>query len=112
MLNLLSAKFDPVNRYIQVGFKILADGSPPPTKTYSIAYDILYKGKATSQFPEDEPLSEKEMNSLQQSSLVPVTGSPSGVAASDLTVSAQIHFRENGTMNSGVVGVPVTINVS
>ena len=112
VLNLLSAKFDPVNRYIQVGFKILADGSPPPNKSYTISYDILNKGVKTSQFPEDEPLTEKEMNSLQQTSLVPVTGAPSGVAASDLTVSAQIHFRENGTMNSGVVGVPVTINVS
>jgi len=44
--------------------------------------------------------------------LVPITGAPSDVKASDLSVSAQIHFRENGTVNMGVIGVPVTINVA
>lgn len=110
-LNLLNAKFDPVSKYIQVGFRIQATGDIPPSKSYSIVYDILMKGQKLTDFPEDEPLTSAEMTGLQQQSLVPVTGAPADVKASDLTLSAQIHYRENGTVNMGVIGIPVTINV-
>jgi hypothetical protein len=112
VLNLLSAKYDHVNRQIQVSYKILPSGSVPPSKSFSISYDILVAGNRTADFPEDEPLTASEMTGLQQQSLVPVTGAPSDVKASDMTISAQIHFRENGTANMGVIGVPVTINVA
>lgn len=110
-LNLLNAKFDPGSKYIQVGFRIQATGDIPPSKSYSIAYDVLMKGQKLTDFPEDEPLTSAEMTGLQQQSLVPVTGAPADVKASDLTLSAQIHYRENGTVNMGVIGIPVTINV-
>lgn len=112
VLNLLSAKFDPVSKYIQVGFRVEASGDVPPSKSFSIAYDILVDGKKITDFPEDEPLTSAEMTGLQQQSLVPVTGAPADVKAADMTLSAQIHYRENGTVNMGVIGIPVTINVS
>lgn len=111
-INLLNAKFDPVSKYIQVGFKIQATGDIPPSKSYSIAYDILMNGKKLTDIPEDEPLTSAEMTGLQQQSLVPVTGAPADVKASDLTLSAQIHYRENGTVNMGVIGIPVTISLT
>jgi len=111
VLNLLDARFDPVNRMIQVGYRILPNSSPPPTKTFSIFYDVLYKGQKTAEFSEEEPITSAELSGLQQMSLVTVTGAPPDADPSDLTVSASIHFRENGTVNSGVVGVPITINV-
>ena len=111
VLNLLDARFDPVNRYIQIGYRVLPNGSPPPSKTYSILYDVLYKGQKTADFPEEEPITAAEMSGLQQQSLIPVTGTPAEVDPADLVVSALIRFRENGTINSGVVGVPITINV-
>ena len=111
VLNLLDARFDPVNRMIQAGYRILPNSSPPPTKTFSIFYDVLYKGQKTAEFSEEEPITSAELSGLQQMSLVTVTGAPPDADPSDLTVSASIHFRENGTVNSGVVGVPITINV-
>jgi hypothetical protein len=112
VLNLLDAKYDHVNRQIQVSYKILPSGSVPPSKSFTISYDILVAGKRTADFPEDEPLSASEMTGLQQQSLIPVTGASADVKASDMTLSAQLHFRENGTANMGVIGVPVTINVA
>jgi hypothetical protein len=112
VLTLMNAKYDPVNRYIQVDYKILPSGSVPPSKTYTLKYDLLVKGKRVDDFPEDEPLTASEMSGFQQTSLVPATGAPSDVKASDLSISAQIHFRENGTASIGVIGVPVTINVT
>jgi len=111
VLNLMSAKYDPVGRQIKVDYKILPSGSVPPSKSFSIQYDILVGGQKVTELPEDEPLTAAEMTGLQQESLVSVVGAPTDVKASDLSVSAQIHFRENGTVNMGVVGVPVTINV-
>lgn len=110
-LNLLTAKYDPVSRYVQVEYKIMPSGSVPPTKTFNIAFDVLVKGSKTADFPEEEPLSSSEMSGLLQHSLVSVTNAPADVKASDLTVSAQIQYRENGTTNMGVTGIPVTINV-
>lgn len=111
-LNLLKAKYDPVSRYVQVDYKVMPSGSVPPTKTFNIAFDILVKGSKTSDFPEEEPLTSSEMSGLQQQSLVPVTNAPADVKAADLTVSAQIQFRENGTTVMGVTGIPVTISVN
>jgi hypothetical protein len=111
VLNLMSAKYDPVGRQIKVDYKILPSGSVPPSKSFSIQYDVLVGGQRVTELPEDEPLTAAEMTGLQQESLVSVVGAPTDVKASDLSVSAQIHFRENGTVNMGVVGVPVTINV-
>ena len=111
VLNLMSAKYDPVGRQIKVDYKILPSGSVPPSKSFSIQYDVLVGGQRVTDLPEDEPLTAAEMTGLQQESLVSVVGAPTDVKASDLSVSAQIHFRENGTVNMGVVGVPVTINV-
>jgi hypothetical protein len=111
VLNLLNAKYDPVNRYIHVDYKILPSGSVPPSKTFTINYDILEKGIRIDDFSEEEPLTASEMTGLQQASLVPVTGADRKVKASDLTLSAQIHYRENGTVNMGVIGLPATINV-
>jgi hypothetical protein len=110
-LNLLKARYDPVSRYIQVDYKVMPSGSVPPTKTFNIAFDVLVKGSKTADFPEEEPLTSSEMSGLQQQSLVPVTNAPVDVKAADLTVSAQIQYRENGTTNMGVTGIPVTINV-
>jgi hypothetical protein len=112
VLTLLDAKYDSVNRQIQVSYKILPSGSVPPTKSFSISYDIMVAGKRITDIPEDEPLTAMEMTGLQNQTLIPVTGAPSDVKASDMTVSAQIHYRENGTVNMGVIGVPVTINVA
>lgn len=111
VLNLLSAKYDHIGRQIKVDYKILSSGSVPPSKSFSIEYDVLVGGQKVSDVPEEEPLTSAEMTGLQQESLVPITGAPSDVKASDLSVSAQIHFRENGTVNMGVIGMPVTINV-
>jgi len=111
VLNLLSAKYDHIGRQIKVDYKVLSSGSVPPSKSFSIEYDVLVGGEKVADFPEEEPLTSAEMTGLQQESLVPITGAPSDVKASDLSVSAQIHFRENGTVNMGVIGVPVTINV-
>jgi hypothetical protein len=110
-LNLLKAKYDPVSRYVQVDYKVMPSGSIPPTKTFNIAFDVLVKGVKTADFPEEEPLTSSEMSGLQQQSLVPVTNAPADVKAADLTVTAQIQFRENGTTNMGVTGIPVTISV-
>lgn len=112
VLTLLDAKYDPVNRQILVSYKILPSGSIPPTKSFSISYDIMVSGKKLTEVPDDEPLTAQEMSGLQNQSLIPVTGAPSDVKASDITVSAQIHFRENGTATVGFIGVPVTINVA
>jgi hypothetical protein len=112
VLTLLSAKYDPVGRQIMVDYKILPSGAVPPSKSFTIQYDVLVGGKKVTDVPEDEPLTAAEMTGLQQQSLVSVTGAPTNVKTSDLSVSAQIHFRENGTVNTGVVGVPVTINAS
>jgi hypothetical protein len=111
VLTLMSAKYDSVGRQIKVDYKILPNGSIPPSKSFSIEYNVLYRGSKVSDVPEDEPLTAAEMTGLQQESLMDVTGAPTGVKASDLSVSAQIHFRENGTVNTGVIGIPVTINV-
>lgn len=111
VLNLLSAKYDHVGRQIKVDYKVLPGGSVPPSKSFTIEYDVLVGGQKITDVPEDEPLSAAEMSGLQQESLVSVVGAPSDVKASDLSVSAQIHFRENGTVNTGVIGIPVTINV-
>ena len=111
VLNLLNAKYDPVGRQIKIDYKILPSGSVPPSKSFSIQYVVLVGGKKATELPEDEPLSAAEMTGLQQESLLSVTGAPEDVKASDLSVSGQIHYRENGTVNMGVVGVPVTINV-
>jgi hypothetical protein len=111
VLNLMNAKYDPVSRYIKVDYKVLPSGSVPPSKSYTIQYDLLVGGQKVSDLPEDEPLSATEMTGLQQQSLVPVTGAPADVKTSDMMLSAQIHFRENGTLNIGTVGVPVTIHV-
>ena len=111
VLNLMSAKYDPVGRQIKVDYKILPGGSVPPSKSFTIEYDVLVGGQKVTELPEDEPLTAAEMTGLQQESLISVVGAPTDVKASDLSVSAQIHFRENGTVNTGVVGVPVTINV-
>jgi hypothetical protein len=111
VLTLMDAKYDPVNRYINVNYKILPSGSVPPSKTFTINYDVLVKGVRIDEFPQEEPLTASEMTGLQQASLVPVTGADAKVKASDLSISAQIHYRENGTVNMGVIGVPVTINV-
>jgi len=111
-LNLLKAKYDPVSRYVQVEYKVMPSGSIPPTKTFNIAFDVLVKGVKTADFPEEEPLSSSEMSGLLQHSLVSVTNAPADVKASDLTVSAQIQYRENGTTNMGVTGIPVTVNVN
>jgi hypothetical protein len=72
----------------------------------------MVSGKKLTEVPDDEPLTAQEMSGLQNQSLIPVTGAPSDVKASDITVSAQIHFRENGTATVGFIGVPVTINVA
>jgi hypothetical protein len=112
VLTLLSAKYDSVGRQIKVDYKILPSGSVPPSKSFTIEYDVLVGGKKATEIPEDEPLSAAEMTGLQQESLVSAVGAPSNVKASDLSVSAQIHFRENGTVNTGVIGIPVTINVT
>jgi hypothetical protein len=111
-LNLLKARYDPVSRYIQLDYKVMPSGSIPPTKTFNIAFDVLVKGSKTADFPEEEPLTSSEMSGLQQQSLVPVTNAPADVKAADLTVSAQIQYRENGTTNMGVTGIPVTIGVT
>lgn len=112
VLTLLSAKFDPVGRQIKVDYKILPSGSVPPSKSFTIQYNVLVGGKVVSEVPEDEPLTTSEMTGLQQESLVSAVGAPANVKASELSVSGQIHFRENGTINQGVVGIPVTIDVS
>lgn len=109
ILTLLSAHYDPVGRQILVKYKILPNGSVPVNKSYSIAFTVLSGGEVTSDIPEDEPLSSAEMSGLQQESLVGVTNVPADVKASDLTVSGQIQYRENGTLNKGTVGVPTTI---
>ena len=111
VLNLMNAKYDPVSRYIKVDYKILPSGSIPPSKSYTIQYNLLVGGQKVSEIPEDEPLTATQMTGLQQQSLVPVTGAPVDVKTSDMMLSAQIHFRENGTLNIGMVGVPVTISV-
>jgi len=111
VLSLMSAKYDPVGRQIKVDYKILPGGSVPPSKSFTIEYDVLVGGQKVTELPEDEPLTAAEMTGLQQESLVSVAGAPPDVKASDLSISAQIHFRENGTVNMGVIGVPVTINV-
>jgi hypothetical protein len=105
----MSAHYDPVGRQILVKYKILPNGSVPVNKSYSIAFTVLSGGEVTSDIPEDEPLSSAEMSGLQQESLVGVTNVPADVKASDLTVSGQIQYRENGTLNKGTVGVPTTI---
>jgi hypothetical protein len=110
-LKLLSARFDPVSKYIQVSFRVNSTGDIPPSKSYSIAYDVMSKGAKLTELSEDEPLTSAEMTGLQQQSLVPVTSAPADVKASELTISGQIHYRENGTVNMGVIGLPVTINV-
>lgn len=112
VLTLLDAKYDSVNRQILVSYKILPSGSIPPTKSFSISYDIMVAGKRLVDIPDEEPLTAAEMTGLQNQSLIPVTGASSEVKASDMTVSAQIHFRENGTASMGVIGMPVTINVA
>jgi hypothetical protein len=109
VLTLLDAKYDPVSRYIQLKYKILPSGSVPPTKSFSVAFTVMEKDKPTVDFPEEEPLSASEMTGLQQVSLIPVTNASS--SPTKLSVSAQIQFRENGTVNRGFVGVPVTIDV-
>jgi hypothetical protein len=112
VLNLLSAKFDKVNRRIQLGYKILPSGDIPPSKIYTIVFDVLSEGKKLSEIPVDEPVTAAEMTGLQQNALIDVVDAPNDIKASDLTVSAQITFRENATLNRGVVGIPVTIAVS
>jgi hypothetical protein len=114
VLTLMSANYDGVGREIKLDYKILPSGSVPPSKTFTIEYVVMYKGKRADDngIPQEEPLSESEMSGLQQSSLIDVVGVPSDAVARDLSVSAQIHYRENGTLNSGSVGVPVTIDVS
>jgi len=112
VLTLMEAKYNPVGREIQVKCKILPSGSVPPSKSYSIAFNVMEDGKNTVDIPEDEPLSASEMSGFEQVFLVPVTGASKDVTADKLTLSGQIKFRENGTVNSGVVGVPTTINVS
>jgi hypothetical protein len=109
LLTFMSAHYDPVGRQILVKYKILPNGSVPVNKSYSIAFTVLSGGEVTSDIPEDEPLSSAEMSGLQQESLVGVTNVPADVKASDLTVSGQIQYRENGTLNKGTVGVPTTI---
>jgi len=113
VLNLLSAKYDHVSRQIKIDYKVVTSGSIPPSKSFTIEYDVLIGGQKISDIPsEEEPLTSAEMSGLQQESLLSVVGAPSDVKASDLSVSAQIHFRENGTANVGVIGIPVTINVA
>lgn len=109
ILTLLSAQYDTVGRQILVKYKILPSGHIPVNKSYSIAYTVMAKGEATSDVPEDEPLSDAEMSGLEQQSLVGVVDVPADVKASDLTVSGQIQYRENGTLNKGTVGIPVSI---
>lgn len=111
VLNLLSAKYDHVGRQIKIDYKIITSGSIPPSKSFTIEYDVLIGGQKISDIPsEEEPLTSAEMSGLQQESLLSVVGAPPDVKPSDLSVSAQIHFRENGTANVGVIGIPVTIN--
>ena len=111
VLSLLSAKYDHVGRQIKIDYKVITSGSIPPSKSFTIEYDILIGGQKISDIPsEEEPLTSAEMSGLQQESLLSVVGAPPDVKASDLSVSAQIHFRENGTANVGVIGIPVTIN--
>ena len=109
VLTLLDAKYDHVSRYIQLKYKILPSGSVPPTKTFSVAFTVMEDGKPTVDFPEEEPLSSSEMTGLQQVSLIPVTNV--STTPTKLSISGQIQFRENGTVNRGFVGVPVTIDV-
>jgi hypothetical protein len=111
VLTLLDAKYDTVNRQVLVNYKILPNGSVPPSKSYSIEFDVLVNGKAVSQIPEPEPLASSEMTGLQQQALVSVTGAPPDVKVDEMTLSGQIHFRENGTVNTGVIGVPVIVKV-
>ena len=111
ILTLMSAEYDTVGRQILVKYKILPSGHIPVNKSFSIAYTVMAKGESTSDVPEEEPLSEGEMSGLEQQSLVGVTNVPADVKASDLTVSGQIQYRENGTLNKGTVGIPVSIQV-
>lgn len=111
VLNLTKAVYNPVSRYLNVGYKVLPSGAVPPSKSFTINYDILVDGKPLTDTPEEEPLSAAEMSGLQQSSLVPVTGADPGIKPSQMLLSAQIHFRENGTSNMGTIGSPVTIPV-
>jgi len=107
ILTLMSAQYDPVGRHILVKYKILPSGRIPINKSYSIAYTVLSGGEAMPS--DDEPLSASEMSGLEQESLVGVTTVPE--KASDLTISGQIQYRENGTLNKGTVGIPVSILV-
>ncbi len=112
VLTLMSAKYDSVSKYIQADYKILPNGSVPPSKSYSIQFRVLVDGKSVSDDMGDEPLDSHEMTGLQQRALVPVAGVSADVKPSQMTLSAQIHFRENGTANMGMIGIPVTTTVS
>jgi hypothetical protein len=112
VLTLMSAKYDSASKYIQADYKILPNGSVPPSKSYSIQFRVLVDGKSLTDDVGDEPLDSHEMTGLQQRALVPVSGVSADVKPSQMTLSAQIHFRENGTANMGVIGIPVTTNVS
>jgi hypothetical protein len=109
VLTLLDAKYDHVSRFIQLKYKILPSGSVPPTKTFNVAFTVMENGKSTVDFPEEEPLSASEMTGLQQVSLIPVTNV--SATPTKLSVSGQMQFRENGTVNHGFIGVPVIIDV-
>jgi len=112
VLTLISAKYDSVSKYIQADYKILPNGSVPPSRSYSIQFKVLVDGKPVSDDMGDEPLDSQEMTGLQQRALVPVSGVSADIKASQMTLSGQIHFRENGTANMGVIGIPVTTSVS
>lgn len=109
-LTLGSAILTPNTTEIHVKYTVDSDDPVPPTRMYSVQFDVLINGKPFTNVPDVETLEQSDIG-FEKEILLQTTGQGNKVQGIKTQVRAQIRYHENGSPASGAIGTPVYIDV-
>jgi hypothetical protein len=109
-LTLNAATLNPSSKEIHMDYQIDSDTPVPPTRTYSVNFTIVMNGKPFTSISENASFDQGDIGFPKQELLL-TTGIGNIVKGTKMQVQAQIHYHENNSPASGVIGSMQTITV-
>jgi outer membrane biosynthesis protein TonB len=109
-LTLNAATLNPASKEIHMDYQIDSDTPVPPTRTYSVNFTIVMNGKPFTSISENTPFDQGDIGFPKQELLL-TTGIGNIVKGVNMQVQAQIHYHENSSPASGVIGSMQSITV-
>jgi hypothetical protein len=109
-LKLTSAIHTPNTSEVHVKYTVDSDDPVPPTRMYSVVFDVMINNKPFTNVPDVETLEQGDIG-FEKEILLQTTGQGSTVEGIKSQVRAQIRYHEIGSPASGTIGTPEYIDI-